>query len=96
MNSPIPDFLITIQLGNKPIAVAIDKAIKVIVLANILSEQGKMNVPDQKLLKGTREAEPLLAALYEVDNYVSSTDYKNIVEPSYREYIDWYLRHGGK
>jgi hypothetical protein len=97
LNSPIPDFLITICLGNKPLAIAIDKAVKITVLSTILNslqEKLKSSSINKNILEGTKEAEPLLANLYKAD--ISNDDYTNISEPVYREYINLYLRHGGK
>ena len=97
LNSPLPEYLITIHFSNKPVAVAVDKAIKIIVLSSTLNSfQGQVNVPDQKLMEGTREAAPLLSNLYKPDDFISNDEYSNTVEPLYKEFIDLYLRYGGK
>ena len=99
LNSPVPDFFVTLHLGSKPFAAGIDKAIKVIVLSNIfnMSESKlKNSISDHKYLEGTKAAEPLLSGLYKVDSSIGTSDYNNILEPVYKEYMDLYLRHGGK
>jgi hypothetical protein len=101
MHSPVPDFLITLHFGSKPFATGIDKAIKIIMLAETLSLfQNQMNdsVSDseKKMFGGVKEAEPLLSSLYKTDSSISNDDYNNVVDPIYREYINMYLRHGGK
>jgi hypothetical protein len=98
LNSPMPDFLLTIHLGNKFFSTAVDKAVKILVLSNVLNflqDKLKNSIPDQRYLKGTKEAEPLLSNLYNPDSSVNDDEYKNIAEPLYREFIDLYLRHGG-
>jgi hypothetical protein len=99
LNSPVPDFLVTINLGNRPIATAIDKLIKIIVLSNVLNllpDRLKASIQNKIYTEGTEKAESLLSKLYKVDSSISNDDYINITEPIYREYIDLYLRHGGK
>jgi hypothetical protein len=99
LNSPVPDFLITINLGNRPISMAIDKALKIIVLSSVLNslnDKLKNSISNQKYLEGTKEAEKLLSSLHKTDSSISNDDYNNVVEPLYREYINLYLRHGGK
>jgi hypothetical protein len=92
LNVPIPDFLIAIQMGRRPVAVAVDKAIKIIALTSVLNLPGnRFNVVDQRLLRGTREAAPILSNSYQVDSSIS-----NDVELFYSDFINMYLRYGGK
>jgi hypothetical protein len=97
--SPVPYFLNIAYSDNKAVAVAFDKAIKIIVMSNILNllqDNLKSSVADPRILMGIKEAEPLLSNLYKVDSSISNDDYNNIVEPLYRSSINLYLQYGGK
>jgi len=92
LNSPQPDFLITIMMGRKPVAIAIDKTIKIItfsVCTNLLKE--KISISDKRLTGGTREAAPVLSDRYQVDRSIG-----NDVETFYTDFLNMYLRYGGK
>jgi hypothetical protein len=100
LSSPVPYFLnMTYGKNNRCFAPAIDKAIKIIVMSNILNllqDKLKNSVPDQRFLMGIKEAEPLLSNLYKVDSSISDDDYNNILEPLYRACINMYIQYGGK
>jgi hypothetical protein len=99
LNASVSDLLVKINLGNMATTIVIDKMIKIIVLSNVLNmlkDNLKGSVSNQKYLEGIKEAEPLLANLYKIDNSVNNDDYINIIDPMYRECMDLYLRHGGK
>ena len=92
LNSPPPDFLFTIMMGIKPVAIAIDKTIKIItfsVCTNLLKEI--ISISDKRLSGGTKEAAPILSDRYQVDRSINDD-----VETFYTEFINMYLRYGGK
>jgi len=92
LNSPPPDFLFATMMDRRPVAIAIDKAIKVIIFSvctNLLKE--KISISDRRLTGGTREAAPVLSDRYQVDRSISSD-----VDTFYTDFIDMYLRYGGK
>ena len=96
LNSPIPDYLLSISSGDLNTATAIDKAIKIIVLSNVLnSVQGRINLPDEAMSRGTREAAPVFSNLFRPDSSISDDDYNTMVLPLYRRYINLYLTNGG-
>ncbi len=99
LNAPIPDYLVTIHFDNKPLAAAFDKAVKIIVLSNVLHgsrDSFKNAIPDQRYLEGTKSAEPLLSPLYKYDKFISSDEYNTIMEPFYKTLMEVYLENGGK
>ena len=92
LNSPPPDFLIKIMMDRRPIAVATNKTIKIITLSfcmNMLKD--KINIADKRLLGGIKEASPLLSNRYQTDRSIS-----NDVETFYTDFMNIYLRYGGK
>ena len=90
LNTPVPNDLVTILMGKRPIAVSFDKSLKIIILSYILNNPN-LNITDQRLKKGIREAAPVLSEMYQVDNSI-----KNDVDTFYNDFINMYIRYGGK
>ena len=89
LNTPVPNDLVAIFMGQRPMAVSFDKAVKIIILSDILKNPN-LNISDQRLKGGIREASPVLSEMYQVDNSI-----KNDVDTIYNEFINMYIRHGG-